>query len=182
VVVGDYRSGVDRNYHGFRYDPVTQRYDTIDWPGATTTSLTGINNRGHMVGFYLDAQSRFHGIVVDGTQRTEVQVPGIAQPELCGLTDDGTMAGNGDKAGFVLKNGVVQMIEVPGATLTELVGIRNDGTVYGRYIGADGVHHGFVATPDGTPLVQHLGHEDRRRDLVAADCGAGSKRWVCRRQ
>src|SRR5262249_57415 len=132
VIVGDYRSGVDRNYHGFRYDPVTQRYDTIDWPGATTTSLTGINNPGQMVGFFLDVQNRFHGSVVDGTQRTEVHVPGIAQPELCGITDDGTLAGNGDKAGFVLHNGVVQVIEVSGATLTELLGIRHDGTVYGR--------------------------------------------------
>ena len=133
-----------------------------------------------MVGFYFDAQIRFHGILVDGAQLMEIQVPGIAQPDPCGITDDGTIAGNADDTGFVLKDGVVQVIEVPGATLTELFGIRNDGTVYGRYIDAGGVHHGFVATPNGKPLVQHRSRGPRGADVVAADCSAGSKRWFCR--
>ena len=183
VIVGDYRSGVDRNFHGFRYDPVTKQYTTLDWPGATSTSLTAINNKGQIVGFYFDAQSHFHGILVDGAQITEVQVPGIAQPEFCGLTNDGTIAGNDaeEQAGFVLKSDVVQVIEVPGSTLTELSGIRHDGVLYGRYIDAGGVNHGFVATPNGAPLVHHLGQGRRNRSLVAMDCPAGSKRWACRR-
>jgi len=82
----------------------------------------------------------------------------------------------------VLKAGVVQLIEVPGATQTELFGIRNDGTVYGSYLAADGVRHGFVATPNGAPLVHRLGKGHRAKQLVALDCPNGSKRWVCRGQ
>jgi hypothetical protein len=179
VVVGDYRDGRGM-FHGFHYDSTTKQYSTIDWPGAKSTSLTGINNRGQMVGFFFDAQTRFHGFVVEGAQLTEVQAPGIAQPDLCGIADDGTMAGNTDEVGFVLKDGVVQVIEVPGATLTELFGIRNDGTIYGRYIAADGVQHGFVATPNGASLVHNLGHRPRGGSLMTVDCSMGSKRWSCR--
>jgi hypothetical protein len=178
VIVGDYRSGIDHNFHGFVYDPTARTLTTVDWPGATTTSLTGINTQGDMVGVFFDAQFAVHGFVVTGGQLTEVQVSGIPEPDLCGITDDGTLAGNANDAGFVVRDGMVQIIAIPEAQLTELSGIRNDGSVYGRYLDKDGVDHGFVAMP--TKNARKAEPRPAKARVKPSNCHIGSKRAVCR--
>jgi probable HAF family extracellular repeat protein len=51
------RNGADR--HGRDPHPLT--FVQIDFPGATHTEAYGINNRGQIVGFYVDAMGAQHG-------------------------------------------------------------------------------------------------------------------------
>jgi hypothetical protein len=183
VVVGDYLSGVDRQYHGFRYDPATRVYTTIDWPGATSTGWTGINATGQMVGFYFTDAFRYHGISFDGTTLSALTIPGIDEPQPVGITDDGTIAGNTDAHAWVFKDGVVEEIAYPGAAFTDLSGIRNDGVVYGAFMTEAGEMHGFLAWPDGKPGKGQVANQHTRQARqvdMALLCGPGSKRWACR--
>jgi hypothetical protein len=47
---------------GFVYKEGT--FETVDVPGAISTSLTGVNRRGDIVGTYQDAAGRRHGLVI----------------------------------------------------------------------------------------------------------------------
>ena len=38
-------------------------YITIDYPGAVQTDISGINNLGTMVGFYIDSGGVYHGFI-----------------------------------------------------------------------------------------------------------------------
>ena len=180
ILVGDYRSAADQQFHGFRYDPQSRTLTTLDFPGATATSVFDLNASGVAVGTFQDAQHDLHAFRLDGGVFTEVSVPGYVHPEFVGITDNDVVAGNAPEVGvgFVLDQGQVTVIQVPGSTLTELAGIRGDGTVYGRYIDAAGVGHGFLATPNGASrhrLQHHLAPA-----ATMASCDVGSKRWACR--
>ena len=39
-------------------------FTTVDVPGAVSTTLTGVNRRGDIVGSYQDAAGRRHGVVI----------------------------------------------------------------------------------------------------------------------
>jgi probable HAF family extracellular repeat protein len=86
-IVGAYRDGAN-NVHGYLMilsafdstfgftpvagEPVSYRFISIDYPGATTTAAIGINASGHMVGRYIDAAGKQHGfLLVRGRQRRD---------------------------------------------------------------------------------------------------------------
>ena len=54
------------------------------------------------------------------------------------------VAGDGNRRGFVLSNGVYTTLDVPGSLLTVAEGINNPGQIAGLYVDADGNQHGFV--------------------------------------
>lgn len=50
-----------------RSDPhVGQKFSTFDYPGATFTGATGINQRGDILGRYTNADNLFHGFLMTG--------------------------------------------------------------------------------------------------------------------
>src|SRR5262249_45367583 len=112
VLVGTYqRVLITEQVHGFRFDPATATFTTIDVPGVKFPCLTGINTSGQIVGFGFKPSTGRVAFVSDpgGTNFQEVTVPGIAAPEPVAITDDGTLAGNVGTMGFVFQNGVVQL-------------------------------------------------------------------------
>jgi hypothetical protein len=60
--VGVYELG-DANNHGYLRDVSGRFTFPIDYPGATSTILRGINSRGWIVGSYIDAQLVQHGFL-----------------------------------------------------------------------------------------------------------------------
>jgi probable HAF family extracellular repeat protein len=59
-IVGYYYDSLN-DQHGFMYDGAT--YTTVDEPsGVSGTYATGINNRGEIVGYYLDG-NKTHGFL-----------------------------------------------------------------------------------------------------------------------
>ena len=51
------------------------RFTTIHVPGAVQTQAFGINNRGQVVGEYLDADGRFHGYLWEKGRFTTIDGP-----------------------------------------------------------------------------------------------------------
>ena len=95
--------------HGFLWGD--GEYETIDVPGAAATGVLGINNRGQMVGFYIDDDGAYHGFVRDrkGDVTTLPEAP-RAEPTMGGtqpgqINDRGQIVGlaydaEGDRALF----------------------------------------------------------------------------------
>jgi hypothetical protein len=179
LVVGTFRSQVDAQVHGFLYDSTTGAWLQVDVPGATATTLAGINALGQQVGSFLDAGGQRHLFRRTGTTVEDVTIPGLADADLVGLTDNGRLAGNAGASGFVVAAGTVELIAVPDAPLTQLFGIREDGAVYGRYLDGDGVAHGFVAVPEGSQLSLEPGPRPLLRAFELIECLPGSQRPAC---
>lgn len=188
VVVGDYRypnsldaqgQFVDEPFHGFRYVSATGVFTTIDVPHTRHTALTGINNHGQIVGHTTALDGTHHAFRWQDGVVTFLQVPGLEDVDLVGITDAGVLAGSAGQVGFVYDGATVQIVEVPGATLTDLAGIRQDGTVYGRFLDSQGENHGFIATPSNRRMPQ-VSVKAQAGLFQQSDCDPGSKRRVCR--
>ena len=152
IIVGHYRAGRgeggDGLFHGFAYNVSTQKFTTLDFPGAITTTLTGINDQGRIVGFAIHPDETVHALSGDSTALTEIALPGGVHGQFAGIAEDilvGKLTDT-DQA-FVLRQGVLTLVAVPSATQTRLAGVRKDGVLYGSFVGSDGARHGFVATP-----------------------------------
>jgi uncharacterized membrane protein len=128
--------------HGFVWDDGD--YETTDVPGAAATFPTGINNRGQMVGSYIDADGAYHGFVRDrrGAVTTLPEAPGAdpasggtqpaslnARGQIVGLAYD---AQGGSRA-FLLERGRFTMIDGPEAVYTRALDINNSGQIVGDY-------------------------------------------------
>ena len=115
----------------------TPGYTTIDYPGATSTSAWGINNRGDVVGVYTLADKTVHGFLWRGGQLTAIDFPGAAATDAWGINSQGDILGDYTLDGvthtFVLTAGRFVTVDVPGATLTSLAGINTTGRLFGIY-------------------------------------------------
>lgn len=85
-------------------------FTQIDFTGASITGVSGINNRGQMVGFFLDAGSVKHGFLLDDGAFTPIDPPGATVTEANGINDRGQIVGafvdaGGARHGYLLDNG-----------------------------------------------------------------------------
>ena len=180
VVVGDYQSGEDGVFRGFRFTPAPPTWASIEAPNALSTAAVAITSDGHILvrAFGVDGVTR-HYLWDEGTLTELPPIPSLPEVDLVGYTASGLFAGNVGLVGFVWDGVAVEVIEVPGAQLTELSGLRKDGTVYGRYIDAAGEPHGLIATPEGKYRGPRRSAK-MQEAFQASDCSPGSKRHVCR--
>lgn len=153
-VVGTYRTP-DNVRHGFVWSK-KKGFVTIDHPDAATpagTSVVGINDRGEVIGTYVDEEDgNRYGFVLSGGRFTTLDAPGsdgftVGQ----GINNAGTAVGlyadeEGTSHGFVVDRNGYQTVDVPGAFWTEIYSVNAQGQVVGAYEDEDGVH-GFVGTP-----------------------------------
>ena len=129
--------------HGFLWD--AGEFETIDVAGAAATLILGINNRGQMVGSWIDKRGGYHGFLRDrnGTVTTLPDVPG-AEPTAGGtqpssINDRGRITGlaydaQGGSRAFVYKRGRYTLFEgTRDATYTRAVDINNRGRIVGDY-------------------------------------------------
>src|SRR5438132_7374788 len=66
---------------------------SIDFPGATLTWITGINPRGEILGFYLDADGNMHGFVLSNGNFKSIDIPGALFTEANGINPEGDIVG-----------------------------------------------------------------------------------------
>lgn len=90
--------------HGFVLSKGT--FVTVDFPGATGTSINGINDRGQIVGNYQDSDHFDHGFVARGARFMTVDYPGALGTVVWGINASGRIAGfyftpDGAAHGFV---------------------------------------------------------------------------------
>ena len=111
---------------------------TVDVPGAASTSAMGINDRGQVVGSYMDPAGRTHGFVETGGHFTTIDVPGAGNTEITAINNLGQFVGDFTDAsgshGFLDSFGHISTIDMPGADGTYLGGINDLGQIVG---GAD---------------------------------------------
>ena len=73
-------------------------YTTIDYPGAVQTDISGINNLGMMVGFYIDTAGVYHGFIYQNGTFTPFNDPNAGTKkgqgtQGSGINDFGTIVG-----------------------------------------------------------------------------------------
>lgn len=122
--------------------------------GSHFSEALDINERGDIVGTYLDDQGNQHGFLLSGTVLTTIDFPGGAASMALSINDSGVIVGDftdaaGALHGFALRDGAFTQIDVPGAAATEADKINNAGDIVGSW-GADLTEgHGFLLTREG---------------------------------
>ena len=166
-------------------------FTTIDVPGATLTSASGINGQGDIVGFFVDAAGQQHGFLRSGGQYRTIDYPNGHAILARGINDAGDIVGSYQRPGetggvpahgFLLtRRGGLFAIDYPGHLNTIPQRILNDGTILGCYHDTDtmGTMHGMMfqrgfsaidmgmsmhngATPDGKSIVGFFMDNDGR--------------------
>jgi uncharacterized membrane protein len=176
--------------HGFVWQ--RGRFRTIDVPGAALTQPLGINNRGDVVGAYLEAgpgndpyaTGRLRGFVMRHGRFRSIDFPGAVGTKVAGINDRGQMVGYYDtednrRRGFLLSRGRFTRLDGPGAELTLPSGIDNRGRVVGAYLDPNGVNgRGFlwrngryttIVAPGGRTDSVAIAINDRGEILIPAD-------------
>ena len=121
----------------------------VDFPGATFTVATGINNAGLAVGFYNDTSGAQHGFTFDGSNYSALDYPGSLLTDPFKINDAGVIVGtfvDGSFGvhGFSYQNGAWTRLDFPGSSDTEVFGVNAAGTIVGTYDGYQPVTHAFV--------------------------------------
>jgi uncharacterized membrane protein len=173
-IVGAYIDADGRG-HGFLLDRGRGARDKdvfipIDHPDAgsepgTGTLPFGINNRGRIVGAYLDAAGTAHGFLRNkgrGARRDEsvfttIDFPGAPDTLALAINNRDQIVGasidsENTKRGFLLEEGEFTAIDHPDATSevrgggTALYGLNDRGQIVGQY--SDSSCHGFLLDGD----------------------------------
>ncbi len=140
---------MDYGSHGFLYSRGVFRGFDIDGQ-MSETAIYGLNNRGQMVGTYVNSSGATVSFVSDGIKTKTVAVPNARQTYAYGINDRGHIVGyyaaaSGEHSfGFLLIDGKFTTLAFPGAAQTFANGINNAGEVAGNYYDADGNSHGFL--------------------------------------
>ena len=90
-IVGAYGTSLSDLIHGFLYSGGT--YITLDFPGASITSVSDINNLGQVVGTYSVGTTEQRGFLYSGGVFTPIDVPGASVSTARGINDAGQIVG-----------------------------------------------------------------------------------------
>jgi hypothetical protein len=138
----DYGASVAWIWH-----PDTSAYSFFTVPGSAqyTTSPTGINGKGQIVGAFCTANPCYNdsgvyfGFLKQGDTYTTINPPGASGTRACGVDNSGTIVGEwwdaaGASQGFVLtSSGLLTTVDYPGPELTTILGINGRGDISGNY-------------------------------------------------
>lgn len=136
----------------------------VDFPGATFTTVNGINNAGLAVGFYDDPAGAQHGFTFNGSNYSTLDFPGALLTDPSKINDAGMIVGTFTDAtfgvhGFSYRHGVWTQLDFPGSFDTEVYGVNAAGNIVGVYDGTQPITHAFslrnsqyqrIDTPFGT--------------------------------
>jgi len=145
-------------------------FTTIDYPGADSTTVTGINPQGDIVGYYHIPKtpgSETHGFFLDRDGFVTIDYPQATTGAALDINPAGDIVGayrkrDGVQHGYLLRRGRFTTIDVPGATFTGAYGINPEGDITGH----------FGVPPTGKMNVFLLRH-GQFTTYVHPDAGAG---------
>ena len=137
-------------------------YTAIDYPNAKSTSGSGINARGDIVGSFTDKANVTRGFLLSDGTFTTIEFPGAVATQARGINSRGDIVGThqgpnlltpgsgGDIHGFVLPAGdsVPEPIDYPGHMNTIAQRITANGQIVGCYHDHDqmGSMHGILVS------------------------------------
>jgi probable HAF family extracellular repeat protein len=133
---------------------VMEAWSILSAPGATDTSVAGINDAGTVVGSYADASGVQHGYVYSGGTFTTVDDPqAAAGTALVGINDAGEVLGNYTDAtgthGFTATPGAggstaTSAPQTIALTVKPPTGVAEDGYIAGALVFADTNQNGVL--------------------------------------
>jgi hypothetical protein len=153
LITGFYEDA-SSNAHGFVWrDGALQ---TVDYPGAVSTSLNSVNNQDVAVAFYVDTGGLYHTVtysVGTGGWTALPDIPGYPDNLGEGINDAGEVVGYASTADFSASVGWVwrpsksaySFLADPAAAryATYPASINDKGQIAGYYADSSGVVHGF---------------------------------------
>lgn len=134
VMVGYY--GTDYRNYGFIY--VNGECKNLQEFNGETPYPTGINNQGHIVGYYIPATDVTEGFELAEQTYTEISVPNSTSTTAFGINRFGAISGtyynSAGQYGFIFSNGSYTTFSVPssGAT-TNGAGLNDKDLIVGNY-------------------------------------------------
>ena len=111
-------------------------YTQIDFPGALSTEVLGINSAGNVTGSYQDSLGTWHAFLLSGGSFTTIDAPNTTSTFGFGLNDSGKIVGTTyDGLGFIydIATQQFQKVRFPGSTFNVPTCINNSGTIAGYF-------------------------------------------------
>lgn len=116
-------------------------FQSIIYPSATATYLTGINKWGSIVGYWMDVNGFFHGFELQNGKFFPITYPGSYETVPSAINDNGVIAGTyyntnpsgspGPPHGFTEQGGVYKTIFMNNGDAIQLSDINNTGEIVG---------------------------------------------------
>lgn len=137
-------------------------FEPFDYPGVASTSISEINNHGHLVGETrsdLTAFGLIRGFVHTNGVSAEIHFPGATLTRAYGINDAGDIVGqyqmeDAVSRPFLLRNGVYSQIvpvAAPGGLASAIAfSVSDSGLVLGTYRDLANVSKTWVMRADGT--------------------------------
>lgn len=156
IAVGFF-NGAKGDSHAFEYSIRGGWFRRLHIPGAMSSTASGINNRGEIVGFFTNKKGAVQGFLITprGTV-VEFAIPGASSTMAFGVNDFGAVVGtfmrgsgtNAKSFGFVWQQGRgVRVVNDPlGSGATTLNGINDAGDLVGFYTDAKGNTDGLLVS------------------------------------
>ena len=126
-----------------RADAASYSFTNFDIPGAFSTRISGINDRGDVVGNYEDRLG-FHGFIFDGKAVITIDFPESLGTSASAISNKGEVVGSFTDSdfrshGFIYDRGQFTVIDAPFADAgdTLLGGINNRGQIVGESLFID---------------------------------------------
>jgi hypothetical protein len=153
VAVGSAATGnvaTPSNSIGWIWDGRKYSFFTVPGAAGLGTEAIGINAPGQVSGYFQDLKGSFHGFLKQGSNFTNIDVPGATDTFVYGLNNSGDQVGyyvdqQGDVHAFVLQAGNFTTIEVPGSTATLVTSINERGDLVGLWFDPNATH-AFIAS------------------------------------
>jgi uncharacterized membrane protein len=155
TVVGSY---YDANYvpHGYIYTPATSTFTTVDMPGASSTTLGGVDTRGVVFGVATEANNTEAAFSYIKNKFTTLPINGSAV--ITSVSEKGSLAGyffTFPTTPLYYANGAVQTIPLTAPNGATATGVNAKNTVIGNVTSANYQSSGFVyANGVVTPVTQ----------------------------
>ena len=165
TIVGYYVIGVNNisQSHGFTRTP-DGKFTTYDVPGALSTSLQSINDKGDIAGdYYVDENGTSHGFLLTANgslSRFDVPGAGPGHPGnpkgtyVVGMSPSRVITGTYNNSqsrfdhGYLRsQDGTITTFDFPGAGNADPVGINENCVIAGSYSDAKATSHGFLRIP-----------------------------------
>ena len=126
------------------------KFTAINFPKSLGTEALGINDKGDVVGFYLDSTSTQHAFVKKGAKYTSFDVKGDTTSTAWGINNAGQIAVfavNGSTYESFIYNGkTFKKVSDPsaGSSGTIIRSVNNKGDAAGAYFDDSGATVGFL--------------------------------------
>jgi len=138
------------NAHGYLYNVRTHRFTPVKLPwGATSVTVTGVNDDGTVVGFAVVKKMTVAFII---TRRTTILVNlgNHKNTQVLGVNRKGMVVGSYQDGhdvthGFVWADGHMRTVDYPHAKSTVVNGLNDSGQIVGFYEDSSGSTKGFLA-------------------------------------